>query len=176
MIKQTTTGLGINGMGKDTVVQRDDRSRVGVRKRALVSCGALAALSCGFSFWVKAAEVPSMPVLEGSAAYRVNCANCHGENLSGGYGPSLRDIAFRTKWTSLGPAALREFLSTRMPPSDPGGLPQDAYEQIATFIEQTSGMAMTPRPPKQNAALPLPGLAELADGKPFRIRPPQSNQ
>jgi mono/diheme cytochrome c family protein len=139
-------------IGHQDAVVRDEGNRVGARKRALVSRGgcALAALSCGFSLWVKAAEIASMPVLEGSAAYRVNCANCHGENLSGGYGPSLRDMAFRTKWTSLGPAALREFLSTRMPPSDPGGLAQDMYEQIATFIEQTSGIATTPPPAKQN--------------------------
>jgi mono/diheme cytochrome c family protein len=139
-------------------VRADEGNRGGVRKRVLVSRGgcALAALSCGFSLWVKAAEIAPMPVLEGSAAYRVNCANCHGENLSGGYGPSLRDMAFRTKWTSLGPAALREFLSTRMPPSDPGGLAQDMYEQIATFIEQTSGIATTPPPAKQNESTTEP--------------------
>jgi hypothetical protein len=137
---------------QDAVVQRDKENRVGVRQRSLVSCGgcALAALSCVLSLGVESAEVASMPVLEGSTAYRANCASCHGENLSGGYGPSLRNIAFRAKWTSLGAAALREFLSTRMPPSDPGDLSQDTYEQIATFIEQTNGMATTPPPGQQN--------------------------
>src|ERR1700737_3417717 len=66
--------------------------------------------------------------------YVIYCASCHGEKLSGAFAPSLRGEAFFTKWRTKGKTGLIEYVARSMPPSDPGGLSSDTYNEIVSFI------------------------------------------
>lgn len=66
-------------------------------------------------------------------AYGQNCAACHGSNLGGGqFGPSLKDGAFRAKWSD--DDRLLDYISTAMPPANPGGLSKEVYQQLVALI------------------------------------------
>jgi len=78
----------------------------------------------------------------GQAAYGENCASCHGANLANGeFGPALKGSAFSSHWQGQSGQALLAFIQTRMPPAGPGGLPSQAYADIAAYILKANGAA-----------------------------------
>jgi alcohol dehydrogenase (cytochrome c) len=73
------------------------------------------------------------------ALYRNNCASCHGQNLEGGqFGPTLKGLAFQTKWPTDKQAALLDFLEHSMPPANPGVLTHQQYTSLAEFVESST--------------------------------------
>ena len=77
----------------------------------------------------------------GAAAYQANCAFCHGADLTGGpYAPPLTGSTFEDGWSPRTTLDLLEAIRT-MPPSDPGGLGDDAHVDLAAFILQANGVA-----------------------------------
>ena len=81
-------------------------------------------------------------VNRGKAAYTNRCLSCHGENLNGGeFGPTLKGAAFKTHWSSQSAGALFSYLTSKMPPSDPGTLGQQTYADLEAYILQANGLA-----------------------------------
>lgn len=77
----------------------------------------------------------------GLQAYQLNCANaCHQADLNGsGPVPPLRDIGFLEIWGNLTTTELFESIKTSMPPTNVGGLPDETYLSIISFILAANG-------------------------------------
>ena len=112
------------------------------RWRAALSaalCGAVAALITVESPAKLHAQAPAGPgrgavppaealftsaqAVAGKAAYERNCANCHGASVDdGNSAPPLRGAAFLGKYAGKPAADLFTYVSTKMPPGNPGSL------------------------------------------------------
>jgi PQQ-dependent dehydrogenase (s-GDH family) len=78
----------------------------------------------------------------GKQAYDNSCVSCHGPDLiSANYGPPLAGAYFDGKWTGQSVAALYTHTHDRMPPSQPGSLPDQTYADMVAYILQTNGFA-----------------------------------
>ncbi|HTX24531.1 MAG TPA: PQQ-binding-like beta-propeller repeat protein [Steroidobacteraceae bacterium] len=77
----------------------------------------------------------------GKAAYALNCASCHGRNLSGSeFAAALNGNRFSQRWSGKTAAALFTYIRTRMPPGKPGSLaPPIAARLVAYLIEVNGG-------------------------------------
>lgn len=76
----------------------------------------------------------------GRLAYNDNCSSCHGGNLDDGqFGPPVKGPTFLALWHGQMPQALLNFVATKMPPSGPGGLDNQAYADIDAYILQQNG-------------------------------------
>ena len=77
----------------------------------------------------------------GKAAYAHNCASCHGDNVDDGeFAPPLRGAAFIGKYAGKPAADLFTYVSTKMPPANPGSAGGAVYAQIIAFILQQNGL------------------------------------
>jgi alcohol dehydrogenase (cytochrome c) len=77
---------------------------------------------------------------QGQASYAEHCASCHGENLDdGAYAPPLKGADFRQKWGSSTADALFTYSATKMPPSRPGSLGDDAYARVLAYMLRENG-------------------------------------
>jgi quinoprotein glucose dehydrogenase len=75
----------------------------------------------------------------GQAAYRENCAKCHGENLGGGEaGPPLTGEEFLRVWNGRTAGDLFASIRKTMPSEDPGSLSTREYSDIVAFIFSAS--------------------------------------
>jgi quinoprotein glucose dehydrogenase len=71
----------------------------------------------------------------GQAAFRENCAKCHGENLAGGEaGPPLTGEDFLRSWRGKSAGDLFSRMRKTMPSEDPGSLSTREYSDIVGFI------------------------------------------
>jgi len=71
----------------------------------------------------------------GQAAYRENCARCHGDNLGGGEaGPALVGTEFLGSWNGKTVGDLFANIRKTMPSEDPGSLSTREYSDIVAFI------------------------------------------
>ncbi len=87
----------------------------------------------------------------GRAAYEQSCASCHGPNTDDGeFAPPLKGAAFMQKFAGKPASELIGYISSKMPPGNPGSLDTAAYGQIAAFLLQQNGAE--------------PGAAELPPG------------
>ena len=94
---------------------------------------------------------------EGQSAYAQNCAGCHGAGLDDGeFAPPLKGTAFTGHWGGKGAAELNSYISTKMPPSNAGGLGDAVYLQITAFILQSNGMPFASAPPSGSATPQAP--------------------
>ncbi len=78
--------------------------------------------------------------VQGAALYEEQCAECHGYQLEGfEFVPSLSGNFFSRRW---GDRAITELATSlqRMPPTRPGGLGAQAYNQILAFLLQRNGV------------------------------------
>jgi alcohol dehydrogenase (cytochrome c) len=79
----------------------------------------------------------------GAAAYRQNCASCHGAELEGQHlAPGLTGERFDRTWRGR-PASALMFHLRRMPPNPgatPGGLGDDVYASILAYVLQANGV------------------------------------
>ena len=131
------------------------------RRRAAVSialCGALAALIAVELPTKLQAQAPAGPArgaipaaealftpaqaAAGKAAYERNCASCHGAGVDdGNSGPPLRGPAFLGKYAGKPAADLFTYVSTKMPPGNPGNISGAEYAQIIAWVLQQNGFA-----------------------------------
>lgn len=71
----------------------------------------------------------------GQAAYRENCAKCHGENLAGAEaGPALTGEDFLKTWNGKSAGDLFATMRKTMPSEDPGSLGTREYSDIVALI------------------------------------------
>ena len=91
----------------------------------------------------------------GKEAYAVNCASCHGDNLQGLTGPTLRGNAFLGKWGAGAKTAgdLYSYIHANMPPGASGQIPDETHAALVAFImRENRGSAPAPHLPRN--ALP----------------------
>jgi mono/diheme cytochrome c family protein len=92
----------------------------------------------------------------GETRYGRECVDCHGAELEGGLlgGPPLRGVAFLEKFGNGAPASgLFLFMSTAMPPDQPGRFSAAAYADLMDFILKGNGFAEGAPLPSDPAAL-----------------------
>ncbi len=71
----------------------------------------------------------------GQAAYREECAKCHGENLAGGEdAPALVGKQFLKTWNGRTVGDLLEIMIKTMPSEDPGSLSRRQYADLSAYI------------------------------------------
>lgn len=80
----------------------------------------------------------------GRLAYIENCAECHGGELEGQFGPALAGENSRVQWES--PQYVYGYFSVAMPHGHPGQLTQREYVDIMAFILQRHNVAPGTRP------------------------------
>src|SRR5580704_10120089 len=106
---------------------------------------------------LKGAEYTADQAALGKPAYDRSCSNCHGSNLDGGFGPSLKTTSLAANYRTLD--SLFTVISTRMPPSNPGSLGAEASAQVLAFLLQANGVNAGSRPlpsdPRLLAAMTL---------------------
>jgi len=77
----------------------------------------------------------------GKQAYDNSCVSCHGPDLiAANYGPPLAGAYFDGKWLGVSVADLYTHTHDRMPPSQPGSLPDETYADLVAYILQTNGL------------------------------------
>ncbi|HEV7719219.1 MAG TPA: cytochrome c [Arsenicitalea sp.] len=68
----------------------------------------------------------------GMADFNSNCSQCHGAQLEGGVGPSLKGTDFLGTWGTAD--GIYQYFSVAMPPTAPGKLGKDVYTDILAYI------------------------------------------
>jgi alcohol dehydrogenase (cytochrome c) len=77
---------------------------------------------------------------QGRVLYAQECANCHGNNLSGSeFASALNGNTFSQNWGGKPAEALFTFVHTRMPPAKAGSLTPEATAQLLSFLAQVNG-------------------------------------
>lgn len=79
----------------------------------------------------------------GKKTFVSECVDCHGDDLRGGMngGPPLRGRSFEQKFADGAPAsAMFVFMSTLMPPNDPGRFSPGQYAEMMAYILQKNGI------------------------------------
>jgi hypothetical protein len=89
----------------------------------------------------------------GAGLYTANCAECHGRQLQGAEAPAL--IGKDVMGTFITGQGLYDYFSVAMPPSNPGGLGEQAYVEILSHILATNGA------PAGNTPLVLANLEKV---------------
>ena len=117
-----------------------------MRVNALALCAAGAACLLGGSAPAQSlfdrgpVNFTEQQAARGQAAYRENCASCHGPNLDDGqFGPYLKGAAFRAHWHDQSAEALRLLIVKRMPPASAGSLGSRTYTDIEAYLLQENG-------------------------------------
>lgn len=115
---------------------------LGLLAVAGVAAGALAASTVALA---QARSVPSFTAAQaarGKDLYAANCALCHGDALEDGqFGPPLKGAPHKTYWQGKTAADLMTYMSSMMPPTQPGGLGAQAYADVFAFMLQAGGAA-----------------------------------
>lgn len=118
---------------------------------------------------VQAQSAAAAQAAQGKMAYAQNCSGCHGDNLDDGqFAPPIKGTAFTGQWGGKTAGDLFSYISTKMPPSNAGGLGDAVYLQIAAFVLQSNGVqlgetALAAGSPAL-ASLKIPGAATSASG------------
>lgn len=79
----------------------------------------------------------------GEDRYLKDCEECHGDDLKGGLngGAPLRGLAFEGKYFEGAQASvLFSFMSTQMPPNDPGRYSPTTYADLMAYILKRNGV------------------------------------
>jgi alcohol dehydrogenase (cytochrome c) len=82
----------------------------------------------------------------GGGAFAEHCAVCHGTNLRQLPEALLAGREFAGKWGNRATSELVAKIRSSMPPTNPGGLPEETYLNIAAFVLQANGGAATDQP------------------------------
>jgi mono/diheme cytochrome c family protein len=75
----------------------------------------------------------------GEAAYQMNCAGCHGEDLYGRAMGALRGDKFLDRWREDSLNMLFTHIKTRMPDRAPGSLSEAMYLDILSYVLRVNG-------------------------------------
>ena len=114
----------------------------------------------------------------GQAAYRTNCAACHGDSLDDGrFAVPLRGSPFLRQWGSRTVDELFIYTRSKMPPTGPGTLGDAKYAQILAYLLQQNrlppGTSNLPVDPQQLSTMVLPPVPPGAGGAvPANVRLP----
>lgn len=107
---------------------------------------ALCLMVCGSPAWLQAADITvldgvftDVQAKRGEAAYGMNCAGCHGEDLYGRAMGPLRGDHFLDRWREDSLDVLFTHIRTRMPANAAGSLSEAAYLDILAYILQING-------------------------------------
>ena len=96
----------------------------------------------------------------GREAYAQSCAECHLDNLRGGFGPPLAGPSFAAAWGARSARALLEHIRSTMPPGGEGSLGDAAYLNIVAYILQANGHGAGAEPLRADSArVVAPGAA-----------------
>ncbi len=109
----------------------------GVAAVALAASLAMAAAPRHASYTVAQAE-------RGRFAYIHDCAECHGGELEGQFGPALAGPNATIKYDSG--QSVYAYITTQMPSGNAGALPPSEYLDIVAFIYERSGVPAGDRP------------------------------
>jgi len=91
-------------------------------------------------------HVPNAPVVpsftaaqaqRGRIAFYENCAECHGAQLEGNFGPPLDDTHGNVQWEPV--SFVFSYMTAFMPSGNANGLPPDTYLDIMAFLMQQHG-------------------------------------
>ena len=85
-------------------------------------------------------SVPSFTVGQarlGQTLFYENCAECHGGNLQGNFGPALAGPDGNIQWDSVG--YVYSYMTGHMPAGNSGGLSKDEYLDIMSFLLKRHG-------------------------------------
>jgi alcohol dehydrogenase (cytochrome c) len=84
----------------------------------------------------------SAQAIAGKAAYQRNCASCHGQSVDdGASAPPLRGAAFLRNYAGKPAADLFTYVSTKMPPTNPGSLAGAEVAQIIAYVLQQNSFS-----------------------------------
>jgi len=75
----------------------------------------------------------------GAALYATNCAVCHGAQLQGVVGPSLKGPNFASAKSNFAVGDIFVIVANNMPASAPGTLPADTYVNVMAYLLQQNG-------------------------------------
>jgi mono/diheme cytochrome c family protein len=104
---------------------------------------ALLCFAIAVSFGVYAADEKGWYTADqatrGHPAYNSYCAQCHGPALNGAMGPALVGDAFINKWAHKPLTELFNYEQSKMPPTNPGSVPEDKMWLITAYILQKNG-------------------------------------
>jgi mono/diheme cytochrome c family protein len=131
-----------------------------VRSGRLSSPAIILAAGIAASVGVRAADdkgwFTADQATKGHPAYNSYCAQCHGPGLNGAMGPPLQGDAFINKWANKPLTELFNYQQTKMPPTNPGSVPEDKMWLITAYILQKNGFPAGSSPLNaQTAARPL---------------------
>jgi quinoprotein glucose dehydrogenase len=77
----------------------------------------------------------------GQAAFQMNCASCHGNDLAGmESAPALVGQEFQTSWDGLSVGDLFERIRISMPQDAPGRMSRKEYADTIAFIFKTASL------------------------------------
>lgn len=88
-----------------------------------------------------AAHFSKQQVQAGAQAFSENCAQCHGANLQGAAGPTLKgqNFASSLQYGNMSAAQLYRFIATNMPLTKPGSLSKKQYLDVFAYILSQNG-------------------------------------
>ncbi len=79
-------------------------------------------------------------VSAGRDAYAANCAICHGETLAGGqFAGALKGPVFLSSWGDVPAAALRDYITSSMPPGGSSRLETADFDSLTALILHENG-------------------------------------
>jgi polar amino acid transport system substrate-binding protein len=74
---------------------------------------------------------------QGRLVYYEHCAECHGGDLGGMYGPALAGPNGELQWETA--KNIYAYMTAAMPHGDPGALPTNNYVDLMAFLYQQHG-------------------------------------
>src|SRR5580693_3144394 len=113
-------------------------------RRRLIITAAMLVVQPALIVYSKDAQVaPSFTTeqaADGQAAYKKNCARCHGANVDDGeFGPPLRGGSFAEHWAEQPVAGLFTKIKSSMPPDAPGSLSDGTYTDVIAYLLSENG-------------------------------------
>ena len=100
---------------------------------------------------------------EGRGVFKAQCSRCHGEAMQGGVEePPLAGPRFLDKWGDRTIHDLLNFIQTRMPPQNPGGLGEAANLQLVAHILRSNGAQSGSEPLRSGVASSVGSVAGRA--------------
>lgn len=138
---ETASDDPINPSGATT--RRTGSSLAGILVLGLVTFGAL-----GYATAAASGDYTAQQAQVGQKVFQRNCVECHGANLQGGAGPTLKGRPFESslKYSNMSAKRLFNFISKRMPKSDPGSLSEKQYREVLAYLLSENGFPAGDRP------------------------------